>query len=540
VGFSLPALAFFLLFCRLLFQTNSLKRLVVVSLIEKWKIIQDQLENINQKSVQGKIGFLEWFIPGYGLIGDGKYGLGLLISTLALSFLLLGALRFDLLLGSFNSFFLSLLLLVLSYSEFLDIFSADILEFWIGSFYFLIVLIFIYRVSHKQRLLKQKTTSSESLNQWEIAWKEFRQRKIPLAALFIVFLLYTVAFLAPFLAPYAPSSQKDFTVTAYQAPLSTFDILVLAEEKPSFIPLREESSLTGKIANALIRQNEILRLRGHTTQFKFVNSYQLEGNEIVYTQGSRLKSEPLTHFRNHEKINESSSNPTWPFVEQRTFLLGTDQYGRDIFSRVIYGSRISLSIGFLVVLIAVTLGTVLGVVSGYFGGVTDNLIMRFVDVLIAFPGLFLILIIISAFGNSIFLIVLTLSFTGWMGVSRLVRSQILSLKEQEFILAAKALGLSNLRIIFRHLVPNSLTPVIVAATLRIGSIILTEAGLSFLGLGVQPPTASWGNIINEGRDNLLNHWWISTFPGLSIVLTVVCFNLIGDGIRDALDPRMRD
>jgi peptide/nickel transport system permease protein len=136
--------------------------------------------------------------------------------------------------------------------------------------------------------------------------------------------------------------------------------------------------------------------------------------------------------------------------------------------------------------------------------------------------------------------VLTISLISWTGVSRLVRSQVLSLKEQEFIQAARALGLSHSRIIFKHLVPNSLTPVIIVATLRIGGIILIEAALSFLGLGVQPPTASWGNIINEGRDNLLNHWWISTFPGLAIVLTVVCFNLVGDGVRDALDPRQRE
>lgn len=211
----------------------------------------------------------------------------------------------------------------------------------------------------------------------------------------------------------------------------------------------------------------------------------------------------------------------------------------EFLSRVIYGSKISLSIGFLVVLISVTLGTVIGVTSGYFGGWIDAIMMRIVDVLIAFPALFLILIIIATFGNSIYLIVITLSFTGWMGVARIVRSQVLSLKEQEFILAAKSLGLSNMRIIFRHLAPNTLTPVIIAATLRIGSIILTEAGLSFLGLGVQPPTPSWGNIINEGRDSLLNYWWISTFPGIAILTTVVCFNLIGDGLRDALDPRMR-
>jgi peptide/nickel transport system permease protein len=194
----------------------------------------------------------------------------------------------------------------------------------------------------------------------------------------------------------------------------------------------------------------------------------------------------------------------------------------------------------LVVFISITIGTVLGITAGYFGGTIDNFIMRAVDVLIAFPRIFLILIVIALFGNSIFLVVLTISLTGWMNVSRIVRSQALSLKEQDFVQACKALGFSDLRIIFFHLIPNALTPVIVAATLSIGNVILVEAALSFLGLGVQPPTPSWGNIISEGRDNLLNHWWISTFPGLAIVLTVVCFNLVGDGVRDALDPRQRD
>ncbi|ACF14738.1 binding-protein-dependent transport systems inner membrane component [Chloroherpeton thalassium ATCC 35110] len=507
----------------------------------KKKIVPDPLDKENQTTAERKLGFLERLIPGYRFIQRGQYKSGILTLTVAFSFVLLAAFRIQLIVGSLKSFFLSAFLAILSWSEFIDIFSADILEFWIGAFYLIFILTIIYRSSHKALLKPQLPKSSEqSFSQWQLAWKEFLKKKVALSALFIAFLLYTIAFLAPFLAPYAPNSQKDFIVTAYQPPLSKFDVLVFQEEKKSFIPLRQDRSLTATVANELIRQNEWLRLRGNTAEFEFVNAYQIEGTSVVYKQGSRVKSEPLTSFRDHDKLAKTASNENLPFVEQRTFLLGTDQYGRDIFSRVIYGSRISLSIGFLVVLIAVTLGTILGVVSGYFGGFTDGLIMRFVDILIAFPGLFLILIIISAFGNSIFLIVLTLSFTGWMGVSRLVRGQILSLKEQEFILAAKALGLSNARIIFRHLVPNSLTPVIVAATLRIGSIILTEAGLSFLGLGVQPPTASWGNIINEGRDNLLNHWWISTFPGLSIVLTVVCFNLIGDGIRDAIDPRMRD
>ncbi|MDP6528785.1 MAG: ABC transporter permease [Gemmatimonadota bacterium] len=219
--------------------------------------------------------------------------------------------------------------------------------------------------------------------------------------------------------------------------------------------------------------------------------------------------------------------------------MGTDKFGRDILSRVIYGSRISLSIGFVAVTLAITLGLFFGCIAGYFGDRVDWVVMRVVDVLIAFPKLFIILTLIAIYSPKIWLIVAVLGLTGWMGVARLVRGQILSLREQEFVEATRALGIPAHRTILRHLLPNTLSPVIVAATLMIGDVILVEAVLSFLGLGVQPPTASWGNIINQGRDNLLGAWWISTFPGLAIVLTVVSYNLLGDGLRDALDPRTR-
>ena len=222
------------------------------------------------------------------------------------------------------------------------------------------------------------------------------------------------------------------------------------------------------------------------------------------------------------------------------FPLGTDHLSRDVLSRMMYGARISLSIGFVAVGISITIGTLLGAVSGYLGGWVDTVLMRFVDMVISFPRLVLLIAIVALFdSNSIFLIMAILGFTQWPQSARIVRGEVLSLREREFIEAARALGFSRRRIILRHVIPNVLAPVIIAATLGIGNVIVLEAGLSFLGLGLQPPTPSWGSMVSDGRDHLLTAWWISTFPGLAIVLTVVAFNLVGDGLRDAFDPRLR-
>jgi len=228
--------------------------------------------------------------------------------------------------------------------------------------------------------------------------------------------------------------------------------------------------------------------------------------------------------------------PGWRDPEGKMHLLGTDQLGRDVLSRIIHGSKVSLIVGTTAVVFGGLLGLVLGLISGYFGRWVDDVIMRVVDIQLSFPFIILALTIIAIFGSSLFNLILVLAITGWVIYARVVRASVLSVKEMDFVKAARAIGASNFKIILRHVLPNVLSPFFVISSFQVARFIITEASLGFLGLGVPPPTPTWGNMLSDGREYLQEAWWIGTFPGMAIMFVVLGINLLGDGLLDALDP----
>ena len=238
-------------------------------------------------------------------------------------------------------------------------------------------------------------------------------------------------------------------------------------------------------------------------------------------------------------IRHRLAPPAWMDGGARDHLLGTDQIGRDLLSRIIYGGRVSLAVGVGAVLVAASIGVALGLGAGYFGGRTDWTIMTLVNVMLTFPFVLLALSVIAVLGPSLTNMIIVLGVAGWPIYCRVVRTEALALREREFVLAARALGMSHTRIMLRELLPNLVSPVVVIATLQVAQVIILESFLSFLGLGVQPPTPAWGNMLGEGRVYMLNSWWIAAFPGLAIFVTTLAINLVGNGLRDWLDPHMK-
>lgn len=255
----------------------------------------------------------------------------------------------------------------------------------------------------------------------------------------------------------------------------------------------------------------------------FIISLVVLGPVFFVSRDAAFRPDPLA-------INQPPSREHW---------FGTDQVGRNILARIIYGGRISLAIGLLAMVVSITVGSLLGSVSGYFGGIVDAIIMRFTDAMLSIPGIFLIIALAVFLGQTILTITLAIGLLNWMSIARIMRALFLSLKEQDFVLAARCLGVQNVRIMWGHILPNAIAPVVVTATLVVGEAILTETAISYLGLGIQPPTPSWGNMLKNAQDLIWSVPWLAIFPGVMIFITILCINFMGDALRDALDPHMQ-
>lgn len=339
-----------------------------------------------------------------------------------------------------------------------------------------------------------KKTKRVDQTYWSLVKHQFKKNKLAVAAFYVVIFLVVMALTADFIANDKP--------------------LYCKYKGESYFPVFKEYAVG-------------LGLTKWEPQFLNVDWKALEFETTIWP--------PIKYYPSGVDLYNSSASPS----TETGHYLGTDGIGRDVLSGLIHGSRISLSVGFVAAGIAILIGVVLGAFAGYYGGKTDLIIMRFVEIMQLFPGFFLIITIVALYGSSIWFIMIAIGLTSWTGNTKLVRGEILKVRSMDYISAATSLGLSNKRIIFRHVLPNAIAPVLISASFDIAGAILTEAGLSFLGFGVAATTVTWGSVLSEAR-GATSAWWLAVFPGFMIFLTVVAYNLVGEGIRDALDPRLRD
>lgn len=473
-------------------------------------------------------------IPGVIMFREGKRTIGLFTLVSFILVIAIAVLNLKRVVLSVYTFVLGLTIAISSGGAALQFLRSEHADWWIATAALLALPVLIWK--RYQRIVERRGHSETLDRQVRLAWKKFVAHRQGVQSVWIISLLYGIALLAPYVAPYHPNAQEDIAITQFKPPLSTSLVLTLRNPRYPSLAYFHDSTETRfgvEMENEFLHRSSEL-LDPESTRLFFVDSVHAAGNWIVAFQRSKA-----TTFAKVDLIQ--STDEEWKTT--RVHVFGTDRFGRDAFSRMVYGARVSLGLGLIAVLLAVVIGTTLGTVSGYLEGKFDFLLMRFVDMMLAFPTIFIILLIVALFESipipRIMLVVLVIGMTSWMTIARLVRGQVLSVKNADYVIAAQSLGFSTRRIIVRHILPNVLTQIIVYATLRLGGIILVEAALSFLNLGVQPPTPSWGNMIFEGKDFLSSAWWMATMPGLAIVGTVVSFNLFGDGLRDALDPRMR-
>lgn len=419
----------------------------------------------------------------------------------------------------------------------------------------------------------------QGVSQWANVWRHFKRDKRAVVGLWLVIALFLVAIAAPLIASERPlilvqdGEWSSPWLAAFFAPGETGEmalnkvfnwaLLMLGVSLALAWPLRLLYRAAGKwpvVVIAVLVAAAVAAPFVGTTRRIDSTRYRELAVELKET-GRGWAVFPLIPYGPIEQPVEARpyQPPSWAASlraqadgdkprgegepERRglgTNLMGTDNVGRDVFVRVLYGARVSLSVGFVAVAIYIAIGTMIGAIAAYYGGTVDFVISRIIEIVMCFPTFLLILTIVAFLEKrSIFNIMIVIGLTGWTGVARLVRGEVLREMRKEYVPAARALGVGDLRLILRHLLPNSIAPVLVAATFGVAGAILTETGLSFLGLGVQVPTPSWGELLNQARAGVADYWWLTLFPGLLIFITVTIYNMVGEGVRDALDPRLR-
>lgn len=391
---------------------------------------------------------------------------------------------------------------------------------------------------------------------WRMVWQQFRRNRAALCGLAVAGLLFLMAFLAPFIAGRLPFVWTDEMGARSYPFFREFFAPVDSQER--FLELCYNYILLLLPAAGLL----ILLLRGKARIIALALAAGLlclpfyltsprnqpQDYQILQREGKGAGLfPPIPYGPYQQTLFPPKMPPSWisrDGADTRTgfgySLFGSDEVGRDVLARMIYGARVSLAVGFISVCIATLLGLLIGSLAGYYGGLVDIIISRIIEIVICFPTFFLILTIVAMLQHrSIINIMLIIGLTGWTGTARVIRGEILKQRRLDYVAGARAIGAGDLRIIFGHILPNAIAPVLVGISFGIASAIMTESGLSFLGLGVSAPTATWGELLHQGWESPLVNWWLSVFPGLAVFLAMISYNMIGEGLRDAMDPRLR-